>query len=835
MGRIKKITNKNLLRESYEGDIYPVTAIKAVYDEKSEGLNHILDRNTVINISTNYNDSHIAEVLTKEDCIAKIPEENRVLGFQGKYLSNNGWYSIAFMGDKIADWNNSEKWTTYPLNIEREANRINSAIDSKANIEDVQLAIKDLEGKIGDRTIVEGNVTNNPDDEDISTRNIEGKEVLSFNDRAYNPLSFSGKGYKILRKNLQLINGAWKNVLTQDMINDANTIYEVRYDFDLNGEEIEIKEGSTLSIKGGSFENGRFVLLQGASIKGTDSLMKVKKVTLRGDNIISDVTIDGEMSCNGVFIYGDNITIQRCKILNTKYIDSSLPTVSIRIGDYYTSKEAPYKNINIESVQFDTCEPFDTVTAEEKNSTVARFILAYNALNVTINNCTFKNLNGIQDSDMIQLSTKLVEDKNIPFYSGTSITSGNANPYKGTKYDVQNAVISNNTFYQSFCKSALKIMASDVSILNNTIIYSNNNERNSYALIRVYYAENITISGNVMLLKENTKIRAAIEVSSCKNVNVTGNSIIGISFTCNKSILYLVYDYILNINNNSIIVNVPHMIYNEHCFQVSVMNNMFNSSYTPTSDTVVDFFFQEESHYTYPSNQYGHFMQLSNNDIKYGEDCILGFKPLAACRTEFINNTISAKGEEFYIRVLGDLSDKSCVYISNNKANNISITIDPQNILNDLRIVNNSNVSIVNALKVNNIYITANSFTKYIKNVNYILRFYNCVEATVRDNYFDDTTISTKIRVENGGLKLNFINNISFTSISSYTPSGSFSGGIYVPSTILQSPFDYGSESEKDSMSSKFSLTPGLKYRVFATKKEYTWNGSSWISMNITS
>lgn len=256
MGKIKKILENELVGGTQTTDVYPITSIKAVYDEKSEGLNHILDRNTIVNISTNYNSEHIAEVLTKEDCIAKVPEENRVLGFQGKYLSSNGWYSISFIGDKISDWNDIEKWTTFPLDIETESNKMNEAIDSKASTVDVQFAIKDLEKKIGDRVVVEGNVTNNPDEEDISTRNIEGKEVLSFNNRDYNPLSFSGKGYKILRKNLHPVDGTWKNILTQEMINEPNTVYEIRYDYDLNGEEITIRKECVLKFDGGSFRNG---------------------------------------------------------------------------------------------------------------------------------------------------------------------------------------------------------------------------------------------------------------------------------------------------------------------------------------------------------------------------------------------------------------------------------------------------------------------------------------------------------------------------------------------------------------------------------------------------
>lgn len=40
------------------------------------------------------------------------------------------------------------------------------------------------------------------------------------------------------------------------MINEANTVYEIRYDFELNSEEINIPEGCTLKFKGGSLNNG---------------------------------------------------------------------------------------------------------------------------------------------------------------------------------------------------------------------------------------------------------------------------------------------------------------------------------------------------------------------------------------------------------------------------------------------------------------------------------------------------------------------------------------------------------------------------------------------------
>ena len=52
---------------------------------------------------------------------------------------------------------------------------------------------------------------------------------------------------------------ASRNVLTQDMISSANTIYHIQYDYDLNGETVEIPEGCVLEFEGGSFKNGTVV------------------------------------------------------------------------------------------------------------------------------------------------------------------------------------------------------------------------------------------------------------------------------------------------------------------------------------------------------------------------------------------------------------------------------------------------------------------------------------------------------------------------------------------------------------------------------------------------
>lgn len=50
-----------------------------------------------------------------------------------------------------------------------------------------------------------------------------------------------------------------KNVLTQDMINKANTIYHIQYDYDLDGETITVPAGCVLEFDGGSLRNGTLV------------------------------------------------------------------------------------------------------------------------------------------------------------------------------------------------------------------------------------------------------------------------------------------------------------------------------------------------------------------------------------------------------------------------------------------------------------------------------------------------------------------------------------------------------------------------------------------------
>ena len=165
---------------------------------------------------------------------------------------DNAWENL---GEFKAEVDLSEYVNKHELAATESA--IQKQIATKANSQDVTNAIGELNDKIGDRVVVSGNVTNNPDEEDITTEgDTPQTQVLKLKDRAYDSLNASGKGYKILRKNWQTINRVRKNVLTQAMINEPNTIYEIRYDFDLNGAEIAMQDGCILKFEGGSLSNG---------------------------------------------------------------------------------------------------------------------------------------------------------------------------------------------------------------------------------------------------------------------------------------------------------------------------------------------------------------------------------------------------------------------------------------------------------------------------------------------------------------------------------------------------------------------------------------------------
>lgn len=156
MGKIKKILENELVGGTQTTDVYPVTSVKAVYDENNERLDHILNRRGVVNISTNYNADHTAEVLTLAQAIDKVPSKDRVLGFQGKFLTESGWESYIFTGESIANWSDRSKWSKYYTKeeIDKEVTRIDDTLDNLEN-KTANILFYPKDTLTGDITVIE--------------------------------------------------------------------------------------------------------------------------------------------------------------------------------------------------------------------------------------------------------------------------------------------------------------------------------------------------------------------------------------------------------------------------------------------------------------------------------------------------------------------------------------------------------------------------------------------------------------------------------------------------------------------------------------------------------
>ena len=179
-----------------------------------------------INLTAKYD---IAYVSIKE-AIKDIPITQRKKGLLISFIdTNKEWKLYQFKGE-LSQFNNYTLWDDI-FNLEKYV--INSLL---------------------------------PDEEDITMtdKSSNNNSKLKFKDRKYDPSTFSGMGYKILRKNIvRRVNDDgtidYINYLSPNEFSDSNTIYEIRYDFDLNGKEIQLLENCTLYYNGGSLNNGTII------------------------------------------------------------------------------------------------------------------------------------------------------------------------------------------------------------------------------------------------------------------------------------------------------------------------------------------------------------------------------------------------------------------------------------------------------------------------------------------------------------------------------------------------------------------------------------------------
>ena len=219
--------NKQLVRKNNGGgynNVYPYSYTETVKDKKTgKSLEEIL-------VGTNF--LYLPYRGSKAITRLQVDERYRRKGLWIQYVTYLGSVIVEYYNNSdITDtkWIDDKYWAVY-----------NSA---QFNPGTVGLDALSQEAK-------DYLLTNSPINTEDITRDSQSRLQLA--DRTYNPAAFSGKGYKILRHNIVYD----INILTQSMILDPNTIYEIRYDYDLQGQEITIPENCVLKFEGGSINNG---------------------------------------------------------------------------------------------------------------------------------------------------------------------------------------------------------------------------------------------------------------------------------------------------------------------------------------------------------------------------------------------------------------------------------------------------------------------------------------------------------------------------------------------------------------------------------------------------
>lgn len=235
--------NSQLIKQNGQGydKIYPLTYIQGVIDSVS--------RKELDEILTRINHIYIPYQDTLANTRLAVPHFFKNFGTYLSYKEGDKLKTEYYKGTDTSDaeWVKDENWELVPDLAYIE--------DLNSRIPDASILPSQLSPALWEIIGEHHDIVNLPDDEDLEQHCF----VLRFKDRKYRPLVASGKGAKILRRNW--VNNI--NVLTQEMVNEENTIYEVRYDFDLQGATINLHTNSSLKFVGGTINNGTVTVSNG--------------------------------------------------------------------------------------------------------------------------------------------------------------------------------------------------------------------------------------------------------------------------------------------------------------------------------------------------------------------------------------------------------------------------------------------------------------------------------------------------------------------------------------------------------------------------------------------
>lgn len=249
----QQLIKKDRSANSYS-KIFPWTFTDLVLDRVTkESLDNILVRNNFI---------ALPYVGSKAATRLQVPMKNRRRGIWLSYIDYAGTLTVEYYNDNNLDdnhWQDSSYWLPY----------------NTAEFQPASVGLSTLAQEVFDWIYSQITTAVKLNPEDLQ-KNSSGQ--IEEANRAYDTSTFSGLGYRILRKNIQ----SNKNVLTQSMINMPNNVYKIRYDFDLNGATINLPANSVLQFVGGSIKNG--------TLNGNNTVIEADSNAVIFDSVVIEGT-----------------------------------------------------------------------------------------------------------------------------------------------------------------------------------------------------------------------------------------------------------------------------------------------------------------------------------------------------------------------------------------------------------------------------------------------------------------------------------------------------------------------------------------------------------------
>lgn len=472
----------------------------------------------------NVTNTYGANNITLKEAIRLIPAEARKEGQVITFLNTDGnWEIYQFIG-KLNQWNNPTLW--------------NNPFDWEKLVVDSIL----------------------PDEEDLtkSASDAKGNSYLSLKDRKYEPDKYSGLGRKILRRRVVEIEDPVygtqeKNLLLQADFAEDNTVYVVRYDFTLNGQDITLPDNSYIEYEGGSISDGNIIDRAG----GLNRVV-LKKNIVNGKNILTQ-----EMVSKSNTIYeirydfdlnGQEITIPEGCVLdfqggsinngtiignNTILNANSLFLLNNIKGTFSTIDVKLHNNIETEDTFIIATDNFHldlngyTIKCKRIDNTVQNTLFyAINIKNIYINNGILDGgLNGAVGG-AIQKQNNFIHFENCKninishvniINTGGCFTSGSATEYCSVLIEDSSDITLTNTCFHNIMTEGLIFMRCS-NIYNKGFKVTNDEGTYTWTSLHYWYCDNIVTENAYIHVRDDagSGITGYVKNAIYDNITIIG-------------------------------------------------------------------------------------------------------------------------------------------------------------------------------------------------------------------------------------------------------------------------------------------------------------------------